>query len=289
MEFETNLINRRGFISTTLLGTMGLMIDQAAEAAPLKTEAWKDKVVLITGATSGLGKFMAQAFSAQGAKVAFCGRRSEQGIALQKQWQKEGSETSFFKADIRVESEVKNLVESTVKKYGRIDLAINNAGIDFESNSFHTDSMKKHLDVIETNLIGTMFCLRYEMEQMRKQKSGSVVNIASTASVRGADYGVSYSASKHGVIGLTRSLAKAHGKDNIRVNAISTYRLNHEMGSGDKPLNENTQDVIDAKSRIPLGRLMTFQDAFQATAWLGSDSASIITGQNLILDGGLLA
>lgn len=268
-----------------------VLAPQLAQAALSKSgkSDWSKKTVLITGATSGLGRKMALAFAAKGAKVAFCGRRQEKGDEVLKEIKKTPGQGFFLRADVSVEDDVKKFVKAVADQFGKIDLAVNNAGIDFDSKNFASDDMAKHVAVIQTNLLGTMFCMKYEIAEMLKHKAGSIINIASVAAVRGSANGVSYSASKHGVLGLTRSLAKNHAKDGLLINAISPFLLDHEMGGTDKLKDEGSEEVKQEKSRIPTGHLISMTEVIDTVFMIGAATLPSYTGQNLVLDGGALS
>lgn len=283
-------MDRRDFITTSLTGSLVAAAPLLAMAASAKEpekncELWKSGPILVTGGTSGLGKALVLEACRRGAQVAFCGRNEDRGETIAADAKKLGGEALFVKADVRSESDVKKFVSATVKKFGRIDLAVNNAGIEFESESFASDPIGKHLDVINTNLVGVMLCMRYELEQMVGQKKGVIVNMGSTASIKGNAYLPSYSASKHGILGLTRSLAKRYAKDNIRINAVSPYVLDHQLGTLRDRVEPKGAFEREFAPKLPTGRLVSVDEVVRNIFWLGSESALSLTGQNIVLDG----
>lgn len=283
-------INRREFVvSSVAAGLAATVFGPAALAAGnpgTKGNLFDKKVVLVTGGTAGIGKAVTEAFARQGAKVVFCGRSKGKGSSIAASLKKEGLNVTFFPADVRKENEVADLVKKTVSLHGRLDVAINNAGIEVISKNFAEDDMAKHVDVIQTNLIGAMYCLKHETAQMIKQGAGSVITMGSMNSVRGSTEGPAYSASKHGVLGLTRSMARRYARNQIRFNLVSPYIVDHRIGvEGPLPEAERAESL----AKIPMGRLISFEDIVQTMFWLASDSSSIVTGQNIILDGGTFA
>ena len=287
-------LSRRHFIEAATVGlaasyaTSALADDHAA--APQKSAGrFQDKIVLVTGATSGIGQICAEAFAKAGAKVFFCGRREKDGSEIAQNWNKLGLDVSFFKADVKIETEVKAFVETCVKKYGRIDIAFNNAGI-YPNADFVTTPSDVHLDTRETNINGTFFSMKYEIEQMLKQKpGGTIVNMASTAAHKASRFeSASYCASKHAVLGLTKTAAQVYGK-HIRVNAISPSLIDlpyQREGKGAQFLKGKTDALI---STTPAGRLCKTDDVVQALMWLASAESAYTHGQSIILDGGRLA
>jgi 3-oxoacyl-[acyl-carrier protein] reductase len=298
INFDEDEMDRRGFLSLGVIGgAAGLMLPfgmvnaEASDGGAAGQEVnWKKTKALITGGTSGLGKVLVEMLSARGAQVAFCGRRSEAGAAMEKELKNKPGKVRFFLADVTKENEVKDFLKNSSAWMGKIDLAINCAGIDFNSDNFVDDPLDESIKVIQTNLIGMMICLKYQGEQMKKQKSGSIVNMGSVAAVRGSYSGVAYSASKHGVVGLTKSLAKNFAPFQVRVNAVSPYIMDNLMGkSGKGRLKENHPEVQHGMEKMPLKRVITLESVAEAVLWIGSDAAWNITGQNLVIDGGHLS
>jgi NAD(P)-dependent dehydrogenase (short-subunit alcohol dehydrogenase family) len=285
-----NEISRREFVASTVVaGLAATVFGPAALAATnqgTKGSLFDKKVVLVTGGTSGIGKAVTEAFARQGAKVVFCGRSKNKGESIANALTKEGLNATFVVADIQKESDVSKLVKKTVSLHGRLDVAVNNAGIEFGSETFTEDDMAKHLEVIQTNLVGTMFCLKHEVAQMLKQGGGSVISMGSMNSVRGSYEGPAYSASKHGVLGLTRSMARRYSGNQIRFNLVSPYLVDHRIGK-EGPL--SPAERAESLPKMPMGRLISFEDIIQTMFWLASDASSIVTGQNIILDGGAFA
>ncbi len=296
IDFEQSELDRRDFLSLGILGGAAGMLfpllPGTAQAAAGKNGAtgqpnWKDTKAWITGGTSGLGKVLVETLAKRGAQVAFCGRKPDGGKEVEKSVKGAPGKVKYFVADVTKENEVKDFVKGATDWMGRIDLAVNNAGIDYDSENFADESLDESLKVIQTNLVGTMICLKYLGQQMKKQKSGSIVNVGSVAGVRGSQSGIAYSASKHGVIGLTKSLAKNYGSAGIRVNCVSPFIMDNIMGKG--RVDDSHVEIQKSLQKMPLPRVITVENVAEAILWLGSDVAWNITGQNLIIDGGHLS
>jgi NAD(P)-dependent dehydrogenase (short-subunit alcohol dehydrogenase family) len=298
INFEEDEMDRRDFLSLGVIGgAASLMLPFGAVHAEAATGgaagqevSWKKTKALITGGTSGLGKVLVEILSARGAQVTFCGRRKDAGMAIESELKNKPGKVRFFLADVTKESDVKDFIKSSSEWMGKIDLAINCAGIDFNSDNFVDEPLDESIKVIQTNLIGMMVCLKYQGEQMKKQKSGSIVNLGSVTAVRGSYSGVAYSASKHGVVGLTKSLAKNFAPFEVRVNAVSPYIMDNMMGkSGKGRMKENHPEIQHGMEKMPLKRVIKLESVAEAVLWIGSDAAWNITGQNLIIDGGHLS
>jgi NAD(P)-dependent dehydrogenase (short-subunit alcohol dehydrogenase family) len=248
----------------------------------------KNKVILVTGATSGIGKEIALVLSNFGAIVAFCGRNKDHGEAVLREIYSNNREGIFIEADISNRESVKNLIETILSNYRRIDIAINNAGIEGEKSPFHLDSDENWNNVININLHGIRNCLKYEITQMLKQGGGKIINIASISGLFGNQMKLSaYAASKHAVVGLTKTLALEYARDNILINAICP-------GMIDTPMLERTVDgKKSAKDSLamlhPVNRLGTANDIASLAAFLCSDNATFMTGTTLTIDGGATA
>lgn len=241
------------------------------------------KVALITGAGSGIGRAAALVFAKEGARVMVADVMAESGEETVKMINESGGTASFVKADVSQESEVQMMVARTVETYGRLDCAVNNAGIDGDS-AITTECTKQNWDrVIGINLTGVFLGLKYQIPQMQKQGSGAIVNIASTMGVVAHQNVPAYVASKHGVVGLTKSTALGYVTENIRVNAVCpgntrTAILDHVM--------REMPEVYEAlMAATPIGRLAEPEEIANAIVWLCSDAASYTTGHAMVVDG----
>ena len=241
------------------------------------------KVALVTGAASGIGRATALAFAREGAKVVIADIAVREGPETVRMIQKAGGEAIFVKADVSQEAEVDALVKETVERYGRLDCAVNNAGIDGDA-ALTADCSKQNWDrVIATNLTGVFLGMKYQIPQMLKQGGGAIVNTASTMGLVAHENIPAYVASKHGVVGLTKATALEYVRNNIRVNAICpgntrTAVLDHVM----KDMPEIYQTLMAA---TPIGRLAEPDEIAKAIVWLCSDAASYCTGHALVVDG----
>lgn len=245
------------------------------------------KVGIVTAAGSGIGRASALAFAREGAKVVVSDIVEEAGQKTLQMLEEAGGEGIFVKCDVSHEEEVKQLIEATVKKYGRLDWAHNNAGIGTPTLPITETKTEDWERTFKVNLEGMYFCLKYEIPAMLQFGGGAIVNTASTAGLLGV-YGLSpYSSSKWGVNGLTKSVALEYGKQGIRVNSICPgMTLTPAVEAWSKEVPEQAEAT---KNAIPLGRLGKPEDQANAAVWLCSDQASYITGVNLPVDGGQTA
>jgi NAD(P)-dependent dehydrogenase (short-subunit alcohol dehydrogenase family) len=303
MSADKTSITRRGLLGASAYGAAGLgaglaggalLADQGAPAYIAGRRRFAGKVVLITGATSGIGRAAAIQFAAEGGKVAFCGRREELGQKLQQEIQATRAEALYIRADVRVESDVRNLVDQTVAHFGRIDVAFNNAGITLEK-LLHEYTSAEWDDVVNTNLRGVFLSMKYEIPQMLANGGGNIVitsssNAIATTAKRGA-----YAASKRGLVGLMQAAALDYVEDNIRINALIP-------GTTDTPLvrrvagMEHMPDAVWhiasaqwAKSHVPLRRMASAEEVAAFALTLASDEHPFMTGAQLVLDGGKTA
>ncbi|MDZ7967416.1 MAG: SDR family oxidoreductase [Nostoc sp. DedSLP03] len=243
------------------------------------------KVALVTGASSGIGRATAIAFASAGAKVVVASRRlveSEETVRLIKEI---GGEAIFVKTDVSNAAEVEALVDKTVKTYGRLDCACNNAGIGGNPGLITDDMSEEDWDrLVNVNLKGTWLCLKYEIRAMLKQNSGAIVNVASAAGVVGIAGIANYSATKGGVIALTRALAMDYAKEGIRINVVSPGVIETDM------LSALSRDALaQLKAMHPIGRIGKPEEVAETVVWLCSAATSFITGHNMIIDGGYTA
>lgn len=251
---------------------------------PIYMKMLENKVAIITGAGSGIGKAAALLFAKHGAKVVVSDIADENGTQAVAEIQKAGGEAFFVKADSSKADDNKSLVEQAVKKYGGLDLAVNNAGIGGPlgvTGEYPIDGWQK---VIDINLSGVFYGLRYQIPAMLKN-GGSIVNVASILGQAGTKGSPAYVATKHGVVGLTKAAALEYADKKIRINSIGPGYIN-------TPLILNSLDEATLKGLIglhPMGRLGESEEIAELILWLSSDKASFVTGSYYNADGGYLA
>lgn len=253
------------------------------------------KVVLITGATSGIGRTTAEAFAREGAKVMFCGRREALGGEVQAGVRAFGGEATYMRADVRDDAEVKALVDACVAKYGRLDIAFNNAGYFMDPKRdpelipgpVHEMSLKHWAMIMETNAGGVFHAMRHEVPVMLSQKEGCIINMASVSGhVAFAGMG-GYAASKHAIIGLSKVAAIELADKNVRVNSISPLAARTGMIEDSLAFFKITPE--QAAQGAPNKRMNTTDEMARAVMFLASDDASSMTGMDLDVTGGYLA
>lgn len=242
------------------------------------------KVALVTGGSSGIGRAAALAFAQKGAKVVVASRRvkeSEETVAL---IQAAGGEAIFVQTDVTQAAEVENLIAKTVATYDRLDYAFNNAGIEGAVGPSIEQTEETWDQIIDTNLKGVWLSMKYQIPQMLKQGGGAIVNNASAGGLIGLPNASIYIASKHGVIGLTKTLALEHAKDNIRINTVCPGGIDTDMVT--RVFGENKAGF---RLQHPIGRLGKPEEVASAVVWLCADDASFVTGHSLAIDGGYTA
>ncbi len=245
------------------------------------------KVALVTGAGSGIGRATALVFAREGAKVVVADIVVEGGQETVQQIEVAGGEAIFVKADVSQAADVETLIAKTVETYGRLDCAFNNAGIE-GGMKLTIDCTKEEFDrTIAVNLTGVWLCMKYEIQQMLSQGSGAIVNTASAAGLVGFPSLPDYVASKHGVVGLTKTAALEYAKSGIRVNAVCPGVIQTPMVERGAQLSPGFDEL--AVSMEPVGRFGQPSEIGEAVVWLCSDAASFVTGHPMVVDGGLVA
>ncbi len=245
------------------------------------------KVGIVTGGTSGIGRETAVLFAKSGAKVVVSGRREKEGEETVDLIRAIGGEGLFVRADVSKAPEVETLIRTAAEKFGRLDFAFNNAGIEGVWAPIVRQSEEDFDRTININLKGVWLCLKYEIQQMLKQAGGgAIVNMASTTGLVGSAGAGAYSASKHGVIGLTQTAALENAKRGIRINSVSP-------GFIETPMADRIFRIPGVRKYVlschPIGRLGRPVEVAEAVVWMCSDRATFMTGQSLVLDGGFLA
>jgi NAD(P)-dependent dehydrogenase (short-subunit alcohol dehydrogenase family) len=238
---------------------------------------------LITGALTGIGRATALAFAKDGAQVVASGRREAEGKALEAELRSLGAQAAFVRADVRHEDEVRSLVDQTVARFGRIDVAVNAAGTEGEPGPVIDQTAESYAATFDTNVLGTLLSMKHELRVMQAQGRGSIVNISSTYGHEGAAGASVYVGSKHAVEGMTKSAALEAASSGVRVNAVAPGPI--ETGMLDRFTRTADRKAALVKT-VPLGRVGEPNEIARAVVFLGSDDASFVTGQILNADGG---
>jgi NAD(P)-dependent dehydrogenase (short-subunit alcohol dehydrogenase family) len=243
-------------------------------------------VVLITGALAGIGRATALAFARDGARVVVSGRNEEAGQALAKELTALGTEAEFIRADVRHEDDVRNLIDRTVAHFGRLDVAVNNAGTEGQPGPVTEQTPESYAATFDTNVLGTVLSMKHELRVMLAQGSGSIVNLSSTMGSRGVANASLYTASKHAVEGLTKAAALEAAAAGVRVNAVAPGPV--ETGMLDR-FTGSLERKAGMAQGVPLKRIGRPEEIAEAILYVASDKASFITGQVLGVNGGKTA
>jgi NAD(P)-dependent dehydrogenase (short-subunit alcohol dehydrogenase family) len=288
-----NLITAGAAGLAATIATTQAAATQSANAKPQKAPTaapmvnlkgvFAGKVVLITGATSGIGETTAKAFAQEGAKVFFCGRRENLGTKVESEIRAMGGEATYMRADVRKAEEVKAFVDACVAKYGRLDIAFNNAGIDYPPAPIADTAIAEFDDLMNTNVRGVFLGMKYEIPYMLRFGGGSIINVASIGGQRAFPNIVGYGASKAAVIHMSKSAAQEYGKT-IRVNVVSPGPIDTAMLDRVKRDWKVTEDQLVAS--YPSKRAGSAAEVANMVMWLASDAASYVSGANLNVDGG---
>jgi NAD(P)-dependent dehydrogenase (short-subunit alcohol dehydrogenase family) len=243
-------------------------------------------VVLITGALTGIGRATAIAFAKEGARLVVAGRREDAGQQLTAELRALGAEAEFIRADVRHEDEVRDLVDRTIARFGRLDVAVNAAGTEGKLGTVTEQTAETYAATFDTNVLGTLLSMKHELRVMQAKGAGSIVNISSTYGHQGAKGASVYTASKHAVEGLTKSAALEAAGSAIRVNAVApgptdTGMLDRFTGTAERK--------AGLMATVPLGRLGKPEEIARAVVFIASDKASFLTGHILNADGGKTA
>ena len=250
-------------------------------------QRFTDKVVIVTGGSSGLGAAAAVLMASQGAKVVIAARRRDKSEAVLARMAAAGGEGAFIQTDVTQAAQVEAMVAQTVERFGRLDCAVNNSGVTGATMTLLADVTEEAWDeVIDTNLKAVWMCMKHEIPAMLAGGGGAIVNVASLYGLIGSDLShVGYSASKHGVIGLTKTAAVDYGDKGVRVNAVCPGFVHSEMVD---PYVEGAPDLMKAvvARHSAMNRLGESSEVAEAIAWLCSDAASFVNGAELAIDGG---
>ena len=241
------------------------------------------QVVLITGGLTGIGRATAVAFAKKGAKVVVAGRRDEAGKALVIELRSLGSEAEFINADVRRDDDVRNMVDQTVARFGRLDVAVNNAATEGQVGPITDQTAESFAATFETNVLGVVLSMKHEVRAMQAQGRGNIINISSTYGHEGAANASIYVGAKHAVEGMTKSVALELAKSGIRVNAVAPGPTDTGMLTRFTHTAENKAALA---TQVPLGRLGLSEEVADGIVFIASDEARFITGHVLNVDGG---
>jgi len=249
---------------------------------------FEGKVALVTGGGSGIGRATAVAFAREGAQVVIGNRNVQRGEETVSMIRDAGGTASFKRTDVSVAAEVKALVDHAVTTYGRLDVAFNNAGIEGDSGPLLVEQTEANYDaVMDVNVKGVWLSMKYEIPRMLKQGGGAIVNCSSVAGLVGFPGFAIYIASKHAVIGLTKTAALEYSAQGIRINAVNPAVIDTEMV--DRWAASMNMKKDDLNTFHPIGRIGRVEEVAEAVLWLCSGKASFVTGHSLIVDGGFTA
>jgi NAD(P)-dependent dehydrogenase (short-subunit alcohol dehydrogenase family) len=244
------------------------------------------QVVLVTGGLTGIGRATVLAFADAGAQVVVSGRHEEEGQKLVGEIRKKGAEAEFVRADVRREEDVRNLIDKTVERYGRLDVAVNAAGTEGVPGPVTDQTAESYAATFDTNVLGTLLSMKHELRVMLPQNNGCIVNISSTYGHTGGSGASVYAASKHAVEGLTKSAALEVAGTGVRVNVVAPGPIETAMLNRFTKTDERKAGLA---STVPLKRVGRPEEVAQAIVFVSSDKASFITGASYLVDGGKTA
>jgi NAD(P)-dependent dehydrogenase (short-subunit alcohol dehydrogenase family) len=244
------------------------------------------QVVLVTGGLTGIGRATVLAFADEGAQVVVSGRHEEEGQKLVGEIRKKGAEAEFVRADVRREEDVRNLIDKTVERYGRLDVAVNAAGTEGVPGPVTDQTAESYAATFDTNVLGTLLSMKHELRVMLPQNNGCIVNISSTYGHTGGSGASVYAASKHAVEGLTKSAALEVAGTGVRVNVVAPGPIETAMLNRFTKTDERKAGLA---STVPLKRVGRPEEVAQAIVFVSSDKASFITGASYLVDGGKTA
>ena len=245
------------------------------------------KVAVMTGGATGIGRSTAILLASKGIKMVISGRREAAGQKAVEEIRARGGDAAFIAVDVDNEAHVRRLIEFAVEKFGRLDLAVNNAGISNETKTIGESDPANFQAMLQTNVMGVYLCMKYEIQQMLKNGGGSIVNLASIAGLNGIPYAGPYAATKHAVVGLTKSGGLDYATQNIRINAVAPGAIKTDIIAGSIAQGQYDEATISAMH--PMARMGNPEEIARGIAWLLSDEASFVTGHVLNIDGGFQA
>jgi NAD(P)-dependent dehydrogenase (short-subunit alcohol dehydrogenase family) len=245
------------------------------------------KIAIITGGSSGIGRATAVALAKEGVKVVVAARRSKEGEETMHLIKGAGSDGIYVNTDVTREDDVRSLVEKTVKTYDRLDYAFNNAGIGETMTPLVEQTSNVFDQIMNVNVKGVWLCMKYEIPQMMRSGGGAIVNMSSGAGVIGFPQKSIYAASRHAVLGLTKSAALEYAKSGIRINAVAPGTVDTDTLK--RAAGDNKQFLETLKSMHPIGRIGGPEEIANAVVWLLSNKASFVLGHTLLVDGGMIS
>jgi len=243
-------------------------------------------VVLITGALTGIGRATALAFAKEGAHVVVSGRRDEEGKKLVAEMRNLGAEAEFIRADVRRDEEVRKLIDKTVERFGRLDVAVNNAGTEGTPGPISEQTAESFAATFDTNVLGTLLSMKHELRIMLPQRSGSIVNVSSAYGSVGAAGASVYVGSKHAVEGMTKSAALEVAGTGVRVNVVAPGTTDTGMLTRFTNTDKNKAALV---STVPVKRLAMPEEIAHVIVFVSSPNASYMTGASIPVDGGMIA
>src|SRR6266481_2313005 len=246
----------------------------------------KTPVVLITGALTGIGRATALLFAKEGARIVIAGRRDEAGQELVDELRFSGTEAEYWRTDVRNEDDVRNLVDQTVRRFGRLDIAVNNAATEGSRGLVTEQTAESYAATFDTNVLGVLLSMKHELRVMLPQGSGSIVNVSSAYGSVGAPGASVYVASKHAVEGMTKSAALEVAETGVRVNVVAPGTTDTGMLTRFTNTDENKAALV---STVPVKRLATPEEIANVIAFVASANASYMTGASIPVDGGMIA
>ena len=301
-----SVANRRNLLTGAIAGIAGFAAGAAGASAIVGSRKgpqitvdgrarFKDKVVLITGATSGIGAVAAKMFAAEGGKVAFCGRRTDRGAEVESEIKALGGEAKYVRADVRVEDDVRRFVDATVQLYGGLDICFNNAGITIE-RPLHEYTAAEWDDVVNTDLRGNFLALKYQIPQLIKRGGGVVVVTASSNAIATNPKRSAYSAAKRGLVGMVQAAAQDYAEHNIRINTLipgttDTEFVRRAAGMMNAPdAVWEAAASVRAKSNVAVANRMARPEEIAAAAlMMASEEFTFMNGAQIVVDGGKTA
>lgn len=248
--------------------------------------SYTGKVAFVTGAGSGIGRATALAFAREGASVVIADISEQGNQETARMIDEAGGQVLAVTCDVRQAEDVKNVLDKAIDTFGRLDVAFNNAGVEQKPAATADLDEEEWARVVDTDLLGTFLCTKYEIPLMLKHGGGAIVNTSSDAGVVGVKDNAAYTAAKHGVVGLTKAAALDYAQSNIRVNAVIPGYINTPMMDRfTGGTEEGRQQVVALE---PVGRVGQPEEIAEAVIWLCSDTASFVTGTAMVVDGGVV-